>query len=359
MSKVCIIGTTTWGITLGTIIAHKGREVMLWARTEDEAMLLSTQRRPADFLPENYHFPEFMNVTACLEEAVAGADMVLLAVPSQRMRPNIRLVAPLLTKSMLICSAAKGLEIGTAKRMSQVITDEISPDFAKNICVLSGPNLAMEILKGLPAVTVLAADTEKTAKKAAKLITAANFSAYTNTDIIGVELGGSLKNIIALGAGIVDGLNLGNNAKSALITRGLTEISALGAALGANPLTLSGLAGLGDLIATCSSNLSRNHFVGVELTKGRSLNDIMYNMSNVAEGVSTTAVAYEMARSMDLEMPVTENIYNVLYNNADPKEAARILMDAQATHELAGRKWNLFKMFRKRKARKTPELNPD
>ncbi|PKH45817.1 glycerol-3-phosphate dehydrogenase (NAD(P)(+)) [Dehalococcoides mccartyi] len=282
MSKVCIIGTTTWGITLGTIIAHKGREVMLWARTEDEAVLLSTQRRPADFLPENYHFPEFMNVTASLEEAIAGADMVLLAVPSQRMRPNIRLVAPLLTKSMLICSAAKGLEIGTAKRMSQVITDEISPDFAKNICVLSGPNLAMEILKGLPAVTVLAADTEKTAKKAAKLITAANFSAYTNTDIIGVELGGSLKNIIALGAGIVDGLNLGNNAKSALITRGLTEISALGAALGANPLTLSGLAGLGDLIATCSSNLSRNHFVGVELTKGRSLNDIMYNMSNVA-----------------------------------------------------------------------------
>ncbi|AAW39353.1 MAG: NAD(P)H-dependent glycerol-3-phosphate dehydrogenase [Dehalococcoides mccartyi] len=359
MSKVCIIGTTTWGITLGTVIAHKGREVMLWARTEDEAALLSAQRRPADFLPEDYYFPEYLNVTASLEEALSGADMVLMAVPSQRMRPNIRLAAPLLTKNMLVCSASKGLEIGTAKRMSQVIADEISPDFSQNICVLSGPNLAMEILKGLPAVTVLAADTEKTAKKAAKLVTASNFCAYTNTDIIGVELGGSLKNIIALGAGIADGLSFGNNAKSALITRGLTEISALGAALGANPLTFSGLAGLGDLIATCSSNLSRNHFVGVELTKGRSLNDIMYSMSNVAEGVSTTAVAYELARSMDLEMPVTENIYNVLYNNADPKEAARKLMAAQAAHELAGRKWDLFKMFRRRRTRKTPELNPD
>ncbi|GAG81040.1 unnamed protein product, partial [marine sediment metagenome] len=210
---------------------------------------------------------------------------------------------------MLIVSAAKGLEIGSNKRMSQVIAEEIDPQFWSNICVLSGPNLSREILHDLPAATVVAAENEAVARIAQKLLTVPNLCIYTNTDVIGVELGGALKNIIALGAGMVDGLGYGDNAKAAFITRGLTEMAALGVALGANPLTFSGLAGLGDLIATCASPLSRNHYVGMELTKGRSLKEITDSMTGVAEGVTTTIVAWNLAQAAGLEMPITEKIY--------------------------------------------------
>jgi glycerol-3-phosphate dehydrogenase (NAD(P)+) len=248
-----------------------------------------------------------------------------------------------------VASAAKGLEVGSGLRMSQVIAEEINPDFWYNICVISGPNIAWEILNGLPALTVVAAEKESVSRKAQKMLTAPNFCAYTNTDVIGVELGGALKNIIALGAGIADGLEYGDNAKSALITRGLTEITALGTALGANPLTFSGLAGLGDLIVTCSSHLSRNHYVGVELTKGRALKEIIETMESVAEGVTTTSVAWNLAQELELEMPITERIYQVLYEEADLRTAAVELMADTARHELAGRKWNLFSFFRKKR----------
>ena len=271
-----------------------------------------------------------------------------MAVPSQAMRQNIRLVAEHLDEAMLIVSAAKGLEVGSSQRMSQVIAEEIEPRFQSNICVLSGPNLSQEILSDLPAATVVAAADEAVARKVQKLLTTPNFCIYTNTDVVGVELGGALKNIIALGAGIADGLGYGDNAKAALITRGLTEMTALGVALGANPLTFSGLAGLGDLIATCASPMSRNHYVGVELAKGRSLKEITDSMTGVAEGVSTTLVVWNLAREMGLEMPITETIYRVLYEGADLHQAATDLMMAGATHELAGRKWKLFSFLRSR-----------
>jgi len=181
------------------------------------------------------------------------------------------------------------------------------------------------------------------------LLATPNLCVYTNTDVIGVELGGALKNIIALGAGMADGLGYGDNAKAAFITRGLTEMTALGVALGANPLTFSGLAGLGDLIATCSSPLSRNHYVGVELTKGRSLEEITKSMTGVAEGVSTTVAAWNLAQQLGLEMPITGKIYQVLYEGVDPRQAAVELMRAEAKHELTGRKWKLFSFFRRRR----------
>ncbi|GAH78951.1 unnamed protein product, partial [marine sediment metagenome] len=215
--------------------------------------------------------PPQLSITSSLAEALADTKAVILAVPSQTMRQNIKSVAGHLDGSMFIVNAAKGLEIDSSKRMSEVIADEINRDFWPNICVLSGPNLSAEILRDLPAVAVVAAWDEAVARKAQKLLNTPSLCLYTNTDVIGVELGGALKNIIALGAGIADGLGYGDNAKAALITRGLTEITALGVTLGANPLTFSGLTGLGDLIATCSSPLSRNHYMGVELTKGRSL----------------------------------------------------------------------------------------
>ncbi len=347
MPKIAIIGTTTWGITLGTMLAHKGLEVRLWARTEQEATE-TKNNGPDPALLLGITFPPQLSVTSVLGEAMADVKAVILVVPSQTMRQNIRLVGGYLRKPMLIISAAKGLEIGSNKRMSQVIADEIAPRFRSNICVLSGPNLAPEILRNSPAATVVAAEDETVARAAQRLLTTPNFSVYTNTDVIGVELGGALKNIIALGAGMADGLGYGDNAKAAFMTRGLTEMAALGVALGANPLTLSGLAGLGDLIATCASPLSRNHYVGVELTKGRSLEEIMESMTGVAEGVSTTAAALILAQQLGLEMPITEKIYQVLYKGVDPRQAATELMGAVAKHELSGRKWKLFSIFKRR-----------
>ena len=347
MPKIAIIGTTSWGTTLGVVLAHKGLQVKLWARTEQEATeLVNAGPDPATVL--DVEFPSKLSITSSLSDALTGARAVLLVVPSQSMRQNVRLIAEYLDGSMLIVSAAKGLEIGSGKRMSEVISDEIEPALWPNICVLSGPNLSQEILHSLPAATVVAAKEEAVARKAQKLLTSPNLCIYTNTDIVGVELGGTLKNIIALGAGIADGLGYGDNAKAALLTRGLTEMTALGVALGANPLTLSGLTGLGDLVATCNSALSRNHYVGVELGKGRSLKEITDSMTGVAEGVSTTLVVWEMAHKMGLEMPITEAIYRILHEGADIRQAAAELMSVVVTHELAGRKWRLFSFLRRR-----------
>ena len=348
MLKIAVIGTTSWGTTLGMVIAQKGMQVRLWARTKKEATELSVNGPDANFF-DGITFPPQLIVTSQLKEALADVKVVILAVPSQAMRQNIKLVAPYLTKSVMVVSAAKGLELGSGKRMSQVIAEEINPRFRPNICVLSGPNLAREVLHHLPAATVVAADSGVVARKAQRLLTVPNRCVFTNSDVVGVELGGALKNIIALGAGIVDGLGYGDNAKAAFMTRGLTEITALGVALGANPLTFSGLAGLGDLVATCASQLSRNHYVGVELTKGRSLTEILNSMTSVAEGVTTTLVARNIAQNLGLEMPIAEKLYQVLYEDVDPRQAAVDMMGANAGHELSGRKWRLFSFFKRRK----------
>ncbi|MDH5695106.1 MAG: NAD(P)-dependent glycerol-3-phosphate dehydrogenase [Dehalococcoidia bacterium] len=346
MPKVAIIGTTTWGITLGVVQARKGREVGLWARTEQEATELRNARYHTGAL-SGIVLPPKLSITSSLSRALTGAKAVILAVPSQSMRRNIKSIADHIDGSMLIVSAAKGLELDNNKRMSEVIADEINPDFRSNICVLSGPNLSQEILRDLPAVAVVAATDEAVARKAQRLLNTPNLCLYTNTDVVGVELGGALKNIIALGAGVVDGLGYGDNAKAALITRGLTEITALGVALGANPFTFAGLTGLGDLIATCASPLSRNHYVGMGLTKGHSLEEITKSMNGVAEGVSTTVVAHNLAQQFGLEMPIIEKIYQVLYQGLSPRQAASELMEAEVKHELSGRRWQLFSLFKR------------
>jgi glycerol-3-phosphate dehydrogenase (NAD(P)+) len=346
MPKVAIIGTTTWGVTLGVVLASTKVEVGLWARTEEEAAELVNARRHSGAFSA-VTFPTRLQVTSSLDEALTDAKAVILAVPSQSVRQNMKAIAKYLDGSVLIVSAAKGMEVGSNKRLSEVIAEEIPHDFWSNICVLSGPNLSQEILQNLPAVAVVAAEEEAVARKAQRLLNTPSLCLYTNSDVIGVELGGALKNIIALGAGIADGLGYGDNAKAALITRGLTEIAALGVALGANPLTFAGLTGLGDLIATCSSPLSRNHYVGVELTKGRPLEEITTSMSGVAEGVSTTIVAHTLAQQLDVEMPITDKIYQVLYQGLSPRQAALELMETQAGHELAGRRWQLFSLFKR------------
>ena len=352
MLKIAVIGTTSWGITLGVILAQKGLQVRLWARTEREATELRNNGLDPNLSPDTT-FPSQLLITSQLSEALADVKAVIMAVPAQTMRQNIKLVESYLNKSMLVVSAAKGLEIGSGERMSQVIAEEIDTRFRSNICVLSGPNLAREVMHRLPAAIVVATENSATARKAQRLFAAPNVCVFTNTDVIGVELGGALKNIIALGAGIADGLGYGDNAKAAFMTRGLTEITALGVALGAHPLTFSGLAGLGDLIATCASPLSRNRYVGVELTKGRPLTEIISSVDGVAEGVSTAMVARKLAQKFGLEMPVTEKINQVLYDNVDPRQAAAEMMGGDARHELAGRKWRLFSFFRRRKRSST------
>jgi glycerol-3-phosphate dehydrogenase (NAD(P)+) len=346
MQKIGIIGTTSWGITLSILLSGKGADIRLWARTQREASKI--KKKGSERLPD-VTIPETIKITHQMNEALDEANAVILAVPSATMRENISRAANHLTKSTIIISASKGLEVGSNKRMSQVIAEEINPRFTVNICALSGPQLSQEIIHDLPSAAVVAAEDRNTASKAQRLLTCPNFCVFTNTDIIGVELGGALKNIIALGAGIADGLGYGDNAKAAFMTRGLTEITALGMALGANPLTFSGLAGLGDVITTCASPLSRNHYVGVELAKGRPLAEILESMNQVAEGINTTLVAHNLAQQLGLEMPITERIYQVLYENNDTKQAAVELMGGNVKHELTGRRWRLFSLFRHQK----------
>ncbi|MBM2831775.1 MAG: hypothetical protein HW414_827 [Dehalococcoidia bacterium] len=336
MPKIAILGTTSWGTTLGIVLARKGMRVSLWGRTEEESEALEQTRVNRDLLP-GISFPKRLSVSAGLSETLSGAVLTILAVPAQRLRTNIRQAADYLEPSTMVMSAAKGLEMGSGLRMSEVIAEEIPSPCHAGICVISGPNLAREIAQGLPAATVVAARDMKVARQAGNLLASRNLGVFLNTDMVGVELGGALKNIIALGAGISDGLSLGDNAKAALITRGWAEIMALGVAMGADPLTFSGLAGLGDLVATCASPLSRNHYVGSELASGRSLDDILAGMSGVAEGVDTTRVARQLSRKLRVDMPITDLIYRILFEGLAPDRALSHLKALiRPRHELGG-----------------------
>jgi glycerol-3-phosphate dehydrogenase (NAD(P)+) len=348
MPQVSIVGTTSWGITLAIVLASKGLKVGLLVRTGQEAAEMKNGSLKRASFPVT-SLPAGLELCNDPRDVLADCRALILAVPSQSMRQNMRSLSPFLNSSIVLVSAAKGLEIGTNLRMSQVIAAEIDPHLRHNIGVLSGPNLSREILQGLPAATIAAAEDPDVSRTLQRLLTTPNLCVYTHNDVIGVELGGSFKNIIALGAGMADGLGYGDNAKAAFMTRGLTEITALGVALGANPLTFSGLAGLGDVIATCASTLSRNHYLGVELTKGRTAEEITRSMDGVAEGYATTKVAWELAQNLGLEMPITEKIYRVLYEGLSPREGAAQLMVPQNNHELTGRKWSLFSFFTRRK----------
>ena len=332
--EVAIIGTTAWGTTLGIMLSHKGMKVTLWARTGEEAEILNREKENSGRLP-GFPFPEELSATASLGEALDQADLVILAVPSQHMRHNVRQISAYLDSSMLVLSAAKGLELDSAKRMSQVIPEEIDSRFHHNICVLSGPNLSKEVARGLPATTVVAGGDAAVATSVQKMMASPLFRVYVNTDVVGVELGGVLKNVIALAAGMVDGLGYGDNTKAGLITRGLAEITRLGVAAGASPLTFAGLAGLGDLVATCSSPLSRNRFVGQELAKGRPLKEITESMTGIAEGVTTTVAALKLAGGLKVEMPIAEQVYRVLYEGLDVRQGIAELMGRKLKHEFA------------------------
>jgi glycerol-3-phosphate dehydrogenase (NAD(P)+) len=317
--KVTIIGNTSWGNTLGVLLSDKGAEVRLWTRSEAEAKELNQGQRS-------------YSSTSQIGKALSGADLAIWAVPSQKLRENISRANDYLTDSMLLMSAAKGLEVSSGKRMSQVLSEEIAPSLRGQICVLSGPNLAGEIAQGLPAASVIAAQDIAFAERAKELMESPKFVLSTSDDVIGVELGGALKNIIALGAGMIDGLGLGDNAKGAFIAWGWTEVVSLGVTLGARAGTFYGLAGLGDLITTCASTLSRNHYVGYELAKGRSLSEISASMTHVAEGVATTAAVHQLAKNQGLKLPIINLIYGILFEDLPPSRVLSKFKGVVASH---------------------------
>ncbi|MBT9166349.1 MAG: Glycerol-3-phosphate dehydrogenase (NAD(P)+) [Chloroflexi bacterium] len=334
MRRIAVIGTTAWGTTVAVMLAARGMEVILWARTEEEAARLNSDRENAAHLP-TVSFPETLRATSSPAEALKVAEITILAVPSQTMRDNLNIIKDHLREPTLILSLSKGIEIETTKRMSEVIAESLAPEFGHRIAVLSGPNFAKEVILGLPTATVIAAADIQAAETIQQIMSSPNFRAYVNRDIVGVELAGALKNIIALATGMSDGLGYGDNTRAALITRGLAEITRLGVAAGANPLTFSGLAGIGDLVATCTSQLSRNRFVGQELARGRPLQEILSSMSGIAEGVGTAAAARELARQLGVEMPVSEQVYRVLFEGLAVKEGVPALMERELKHELS------------------------
>jgi glycerol-3-phosphate dehydrogenase (NAD(P)+) len=325
MAKAAIIGSASWGTALGIILARKGVWVRVWTRDKETADKLNQDRENLRYLP-GPHFPARLSATSSIDEAMDTADLVILAVPSSTMRDNVRVVKDCLKESTLIVSATKGLEVDSGKRMSQVIAEEIDARFHPNICVLSGPNIAREAAQGLLSVTVVAAADPAVAERAKSLIHSNQFYAFTSTDVIGVELGGALKNVITLGVGMVDGLGNGSNAKAALVIRGLSEVIVLGTTFGANPITFIGLSGLGDLVVTSFSPLSRNYFVGKEVARGRSIEDIGASMHNVAEGVSTARAAWQLGQKAGLSLPIIEKIYKVLYEQMDVRNAVNNLV---------------------------------
>ena len=302
------------------------------ARTEAEANTLSTERLNSRFLPDS-PFPQSFSITSHPETALRKSDLVVIAVPSDRFRENIRQIRPHIDQGTVLLSATKGLELPASQRMSQVLEDELPILLHPGICVLSGPNLAKEIVSGKAASTVIASQNATSAQESQNALISANFRVYTSMDVLGVELAGALKNIVALGAGIADGMEAGENAKATFITRGLAEITRLGIAAGADPLTFAGLAGLGDVVATCSSPLSRNRFVGEQLANGHSWAEIQKSMDNVAEGVNATRAALVLAEDLDVEMPIAEMASRVLFEGLSPQKAINELMARPAKSE--------------------------
>jgi len=329
MPKVAIIGSASWGTALGIALARKGMQVRLWTRTEEEAQKMNRERENAAFLP-GFRFPRCLAAASSIEEVFDGVALVILAVPAQSVRYNARLIRDYLNESVIVVNASKGLEVGTCKRMSQLITEELGQNLKSNICVLSGPNIAQEVVLGLYSAAVIAASDIAVTERARQIIESPCFSTFTTTDVIGVELGGALKNIVALATGMAEGLGYGDNAKTALITYGLAEITSLGVALGADPLTFSGLACLGDIVVTCFSPLGRNHHLGIELAKGHRLKDILSTTPHIAEGVTTTIAARQLGQKMAVDMPATEHVYQVLYEGVAPKVALADLMKCYA-----------------------------
>jgi glycerol-3-phosphate dehydrogenase (NAD(P)+) len=334
MSKaIAVLVAGSWGTALAAVLASNGHRVKLWTRHEEQAAEMNGKRRNSRFLPDA-ELPEGIEATVSMEEAVRGADAVVVVAPSAAMREVARQLAALVRPEALIVHATKGFEAGTVARMTDVLAEELTAHDPSRFVVLSGPSHAEEVVRRCPTTVVVAAQQLEAAEAAQDLFINSYFRVYTNPDVVGVEVGGALKNIIALGAGLSDGLGFGDNAKAALMTRGLAEIARLGVAMGANPLTFSGLAGIGDLVVTCTSKHSRNWRAGSLLAQGLSLSDVLARMGMVVEGVKTTQAACRLAREYGVTMPIASQLHEVLFEGKTPQAAVLDLMGRVRTHEI-------------------------
>lgn len=331
VKRAGIIGAGGWGTALSMLLARKGYRVDLWAREEEVAREISNLRTNETFLP-GVAIPEGVIATTDVGEVVRSNTLLFVPVPSQHMREVIRAARPHLTRDHVIIHGGKGIEEGSLLRLSQVITEELPPELHDNVGVISGPSHAEEVAREVPTAIVAASVDERVAKLAQETLMCPTMRVYTSHDVIGVELGGALKNVIALATGIADGLGFGDNTRAALMTRGLAEIARLGIALGANPLTFAGLSGMGDLVVTCMSMHSRNRRAGMEIGRGRKVEEVLTSTRMVVEGVPTTRAAVALARRVGVDMPVAEKLHEILFSGLDPMQAVTDLMtrDPQA-----------------------------
>ena len=329
--KIAVIGAGSWGTALASQLGHKHDHVTLWARKPELAAAIENDRQNTAYLPDVL-LPSSVTCTADLTAAADGAELIILTVPSHAVRQTARELAPGVSRNTIVVSAAKGLEAKTFRRMSDIIADEISHINGK-VAALSGPNHAEEVGRQQPTATVVASAAREVAEMVQDALMLPYFRVYTNPDIIGVELGGALKNIIALGAGIAEGLGYGDNSKAALMTRGLAEITRMGVAMGAQAGTFAGLTGIGDLMVTCTSRHSRNRRAGILLAQGRSARQIQDETNMVVEGFRATSAAYELAGRHGVGMPITEQTWQVIYQSKPPRQAVLELMTRSRTHE--------------------------
>lgn len=320
-----VIGGGSWGSAFARYLGSIGLPTLLWIREEEIITQAAATRENPVFLP-GFVFPETVRFTDDLRESATAADVVFIAVPSQFCRAVYARVAPVLRREQIVVSLTKGFDKRTLMRMSQVMEEVFRPHVRPHVAVLSGPSFAKEVAAGNPTALVVASRDPAAAREVQHLISSVAVRAYTSTDVTGVEVAGALKNVVAIAAGIADAMKFGLNTRAALITRGLVEITNLGLALGARKETFYGLAGIGDLILTCTGELSRNHRVGHELGRGRTLREILAGMKMVAEGIHTTVAARRISRALGVEMPISEQIYQVLYRGKPPRKAVEELM---------------------------------
>lgn len=328
--KIAVIGDGGWGTTLAILLDKKGYNVTLWSAFADYAAYLDRKRVNLRFLP-GIKIPRRIKITHNLYDALSGKNLIAFAVPSEYMRGVLNNVKHVdYPRDAIFLSLTKGIELSSLKRISELIRDELGN---KNIAVLSGPTIAHEVARGIPTTAVVASYNKALRRQLQDIFMTERFRIYTNSDVIGVELGGSLKNVIAIACGISDGLGFGTNAKAALLSRGLAEIARLGIAMGARKDTFSGISGLGDLVTTCISPYSRNRFIGEEVGKGKGLKQAREHMQMVAEGIPTTKSAYELGLKYKVETPIIREVYSVLYKNKSPLKAVRDLMTRQKKEE--------------------------
>lgn len=330
MSHIAVFGAGSWGTAFATILAHGGNDVRVWGRRPELVAQINSGVNE-DYLP-GVDLPSGISASTDPAEVTDGAEIVILSVPSQSLRTNLADWGPLLHDDKIVVSLMKGIELGTTKRMSEVI-HEVAGVPSERIAVVSGPNLAKEIVRQQPAASVVACPDLEAADTVAAVCSTSFFRPYTSTDVIGAELGGAVKNVIALAVGMASGLGFGDNTKATIITRGLAETTRLAMALGADPRTMSGLAGVGDLIATCMSPLSRNHSFGVKLGEGMSVAEVTEQTKQTAEGVKSCASILDLARAHGVDVPITEQVNRVVHEGVSPQDMVSVLLSRARKHE--------------------------